>query len=254
MAALTLNTIRFCTLALGLALALAPPALAGDVSVKLDAGTGLSVKNNTGAIERLRVDEATGNISRNGALFVHTTGSSTFLGQGAGNLSATGTYNSAFGAGALQSNKTGFYNSAFGVQALWNNYTGSRNAAFGRGALRLNFNGRYNAAFGEASLENNRGDFNTAVGRGALFYNTASSSNTAVGHYALLNSTGQNNIAVGKNAGMNVTTGSNNIEIGHAGSNGDLSTIRIGTVGTHFATMIAGIHGRSAGWARSPCS
>ena len=32
------------------------------------------------AVERLRVDEATGNVSRNGALFVHTTGNaSTFL-------------------------------------------------------------------------------------------------------------------------------------------------------------------------------
>ena len=81
MAALTPNSIRLCTLALGVALALAPPALAADVSVQLDAGAGFSVKNSTGAIERLRVDEATGNISRNGALFVHTTGTNnTFVG------------------------------------------------------------------------------------------------------------------------------------------------------------------------------
>jgi len=53
------------------------------VTVQLDAGTGFVVKNNTGTIERLRVEETTGNISRNGALFVHTTGSSTntFIGQ-----------------------------------------------------------------------------------------------------------------------------------------------------------------------------
>ena len=91
MAALTLNSIRLSTLALAVALALAPPALAGDVSVKLDAGTGFSVKNSTGATERLRVDEATGNISRNGALFVHTTGTNnTFVGAGAGNTATTG--------------------------------------------------------------------------------------------------------------------------------------------------------------------
>ena len=55
------------TLILGLALLTASPALAGDVRVKLDAGSGFAVKDSTGAVERLRVDEATGNISRNGA-------------------------------------------------------------------------------------------------------------------------------------------------------------------------------------------
>ena len=60
-----------------------PAALADDVTVTLPAGDGFVVKDNTGAIERLRVDEATGNVSRNGALFVHTTGAnSTFVGEG----------------------------------------------------------------------------------------------------------------------------------------------------------------------------
>jgi len=54
--------------------ALAAPALAADVTVTLPAGDGFVIEDNTGTTERLRVDEATGNISRNGALFVHTTG------------------------------------------------------------------------------------------------------------------------------------------------------------------------------------
>ncbi len=62
------------------ALALTAPARAADVTVTLDAGAGFVVKDNTGAIERLRVDEATGNISRNGALFVHTTGGGSLRG------------------------------------------------------------------------------------------------------------------------------------------------------------------------------
>ena len=94
MAALRPNSFRFSTLALGVALALAAPVLAADVSVQLDAGAGFSVKDNTGAIERLRVDEATGNISRNGALFVHTTGlNSLFVGVNAGNTSTIGALN-----------------------------------------------------------------------------------------------------------------------------------------------------------------
>ena len=42
----------------------------------LPAGDGFAIEDNTATIERLRVDETTGNISRNGALFVHTTGAS----------------------------------------------------------------------------------------------------------------------------------------------------------------------------------
>ncbi len=86
----TQHLVRF-PLAVAAFLALAAPAIAADVTFTLDAGTGFVVEDNTATIERLRVDEATGNISRNGALFVHTTGTdSTFVGVGAGNTSATG--------------------------------------------------------------------------------------------------------------------------------------------------------------------
>ena len=69
------------------------PALAADVEVQLPAGDGFVIKNNTGTSERLRVDEATGNISRNGALFVHTTGTdNTFVGEGAGVDPRAGTH------------------------------------------------------------------------------------------------------------------------------------------------------------------
>ena len=171
MAALTLHSIRLCALALGVALALAAPAHAGDVSVKLDAGTGFSIKNSTGAIERLRVDEATGNVSRNGALFVHTTGTNnTFVGAGAGNPATSGAgFNSAFGQGALAANTTGVRNDAFGQAALSANTPGSRNSAFGTEALRSNTAGSYNTAVGAYSLrENTTGSEQRRVRRGAL--------------------------------------------------------------------------------------
>ncbi len=49
------------------------PATAADVTVTLPAGDGFVVENSTSTVDRLSIDEATGNISRNGALFVHTT-------------------------------------------------------------------------------------------------------------------------------------------------------------------------------------
>ena len=60
---------RFLT-TLGILTLLSPPARAADVTVQLPAGDGFVVKDNTGTVERLRVDEATGNISRNGALLL----------------------------------------------------------------------------------------------------------------------------------------------------------------------------------------
>jgi hypothetical protein len=234
MAALTLKSIRLSTLALGVGLALAPRALAADVSVKLDAGSGFSVKNSTGAIERLRVDEATGNLSRNGALFVHTTGTlSTFVGVGAGSLSSTGARNAAFGQDALLSNTTGSYNSAFanealranttgnwgsavGFRALFSNTTGSENSAFGSFALASNTTASSNSAFGSATLQTNTtGTSNTAIGGAALFGNTTGFNGSAVGVDALRsNTTGVKNSAVGVAALRNNTTGKYNSGFG----------------------------------------
>lgn len=240
------------TLLAALALvALASNARAADVTLTLGAGNGLSVKNNTGAVERLRVDEATGNLSRNGALFVHTTGANnTFVGFGAGNLATTGTgLNSAFGKGALELNTTGYTNSAFGSRALARNTTGSGNSAFGEGsliendvgiensafglsalnsnrnglrndafgalALALNVSGSRNSAFGSQALRDNQtGSYNAAFGTYALHLNTTGFENSAFGEGALIVSSASNNTALGTTALAAATTGSGNVAVG----------------------------------------
>jgi hypothetical protein len=135
MSALTRSPSRLSATAFGLALALASPAGAGDVSVRLDENSGFVVEDHTGQTQRLRVDEATGNVSRNGALFVHTTGApnNLFIGPGAGNTNTSGSGgNTAVGYGALSFNSTGSSNSAFGDRALNLNTTGNRNIAVGQ--------------------------------------------------------------------------------------------------------------------------
>lgn len=79
----------------------------------------------------------------------------------------------------------------------------------------------------------------------ALAFNLSGHDNTAEGYQALLNNTGSNNIALGSSAGANLTTGSNNINIGHLGAAGDSGKIRLGKSGTHNATLIAGIYGKT---------
>ena len=203
----------------------ASPAYAGDVSVKLDVGAGFAVKNNTGSTDRFRVDEATGNVSRNGALLVHTTGAhNMFMGPNTGNPATTGFgYNTGFGSSALAAVTSGAFNSAFGFAALNSNTTGFSNSAFGQSALQLNTTGGSNAAFGsQALITNSTGSSNTALGRGALFSNTSGSNNSAAGYGALhSNTTGGSNSAFGFIALNYNTTGYWNSAFGDGALRGD---------------------------------
>jgi hypothetical protein len=273
----TARTIIIAALALGIA----STAFADDVVIELDAGDGFVIENAGSAIERLRVDEDTGNISRNGALFVHTTGTdNTFVGAGAGNLATTGagvntavgngalssnttgTANSAFGYGALTDNTSGDDNAAFGTEALFLNQQGIRNSAFGSHALRANVSSYNNSAFGAYALQSSTAGGNSAFGSSALYSNTTGSSNTAVGRVALrtnmtgggnvavgdgalFNATASSNTAIGFNAGGNQTTGGDNIYIANGGVAGESGKIRIGT-SAHTETFIEGINGNTA--------
>jgi hypothetical protein len=228
------------------ALAGAGPALAGDISLRLDTGSGFSIRNGTGLIERLRVDEATGNVTRNGSLFVHTTGNNNlFVGAGAGDLATSGGgFNTAFGIASLSDITTGTDNAAVGNFSLQLNTTGSSNAAVGFEALRSNVSGNVNAAFGSQALElNTTGAQNAGFGNNALQDNQTGSGNAAFGSAALSNCTGSRNVALGLSAGNAQTSGNDNIYIDHVGVAAESGQIRVGTSGTHVRTFVAGIRG-----------
>jgi Chaperone of endosialidase len=180
------------------------------------------------------------------ALFSLTTGIvKTAIGFNALFSNTNGSSNTAVGSDALFSNISGSNNAAIGSHALLNNIRGSNNTATGINALFLNDTGRNNTATGFQALTFNQGGSNnTANGVNALFNNFAGINNTATGINALLNNTtGSFNIALGNRAGLNLTTGSHNIHIGNQGFADESAHIRIGTVGTHTATFIAGIRG-----------
>jgi len=199
------------------------------------------------------------------ALFSLTTGTdNTAVGFDALFSNTTGASNTGVGSLALASNTTGIRNTATGFAALNSNTTGERNTATGRGALALNTTGNFNTADGHNALFSNSegiqntatggfalvfnttGNFNTADGYVALSNNTSGNNNTGVGYFALLNNTtGNQNIALGNFAGSNLTTGNNNIDIGNQGVANESNTIRIGTFGTHTATYIAGVIGKT---------
>jgi hypothetical protein len=128
---------------------------------------------------------------------------------GAGNLTGTGSNNTAQGGYALYANTTGSNNTANGFQALFSNTTGSNNTANGNAALYYNTTGAQNTANGNAALYSNTTGFqNTANGMSSLFSNTTGSNNTAQGGYALYsNTTGSNNTANGNAAGLYIAGG-----------------------------------------------
>ncbi len=188
----------------------------------------------TGNIDLDNSTTTTGNITKNGARFLHNFGTdNTFLGQNAGNFSMTGNFNTATGLNALSNNTTGQWNVAAGHNALLTNTTGDANTAVGRSALRFNTTGWQN----------------TAIGHAAMLDSATGTNNTAVGNAALQNVKGNNNVAVGSGAGFSTTNGSNNIYLGFVtGAVVDESnTIYVGTQGTQTKTLIAGIRGTTTG-------
>jgi hypothetical protein len=124
---------------------------------------------------------------------------------------------------------SGSYNTANGGYALVFNTSGSGNTANGFDALFFNTNGLDNTANGlQALQQNTSGSYNTAMGVYALSY----LGNNAPG--------GSGNIALGYQAGYNFNGNeSGNIDIGNLGVTGDNNIIRIGTGQTQ--TFIAGV-------------
>lgn len=114
----------------------------------------------------------------------------------------TGTENVALGKSALASAQSGAsYNVGIGSESLNQLTSGDNNTAVGFDSLRNTTSGGNNTAFGSAALRTNTtGERNTAVGTSAL-QAADQSNNTAVGYHALVtNVNGGRNTAVGSDA------------------------------------------------------
>jgi hypothetical protein len=152
------------------------------------------------------------------ALLKNTTGSfNTASGENALFSNSSGNYNTASGVSALSSNTTAGYNTATGYVALSANTTGSSNTATGGLALQLNTTGYENTATGLQALNaNTTGTYNTASGALALDFNTTGIQNTADGAGALnRNTAGNYNTASGYNALTTNSTASYNTAVGY---------------------------------------
>ncbi|MEZ5003710.1 MAG: H-type lectin domain-containing protein [Chitinophagales bacterium] len=129
-------------------------------------------------------------------LEVLNSGSSVFIGQGAGASNTIGESNTAVGTSSLNNQTSGYYNSALGRSSLYSNTTGNYNSACG----------------GYSMYKNTSGSNNTAMGLNALQENQIGNNNVAIGSFAGSLSKGDGNIFLGYNAGYN-EAGSNKLYI-----------------------------------------
>ena len=234
----------------GLRFSYAPAVPAGVATLTTNTFTGAQAID-AGNLDIDASTAITGNVTKNGTLFLHNFGlGNTFLGLSAGNSTLFGSLNVGVGDAALTALRSGSDNRAVGWNALSHNTTGGSNTALGMQSLWMSTSGNQNTAAGWQALQfNTGGDFNTAIGAGALRTATANQ-NTAVGNLALISiTTGGRNVAIGSHAGENSSTGFDNIYIGTnvTGAEGETKTIYLGAQGTQTHTFIAGIRGITTG-------
>jgi len=158
-----------------------------------------------------------------------TSGGSVFLG-GAGNLTMTGTGNTAIGSQSFGVNTTGVANTVLGGQALPVNKTGNGNIAVGFHSLVSNSAGNSNTAVGDTSLGNNgTGSLNTAIGYNAGILANTNNSLYLGANTIPLNGEDTNEIVIGYNA---KGAGSNTVTLGNSSI---LKTLLQGNVGIGIA-------------------
>ena len=140
--------------------------------------------------------------------FLHGRNQGVAIGDNAlGDVTATGTFNTAVGNDALQNNILGVSNTAVGHNALSGNTEGNNNVAVGRNALQNNSTGDSNVAVGYAAGPVGNTSNTVTIGSGA----TVTGDNTiAIGSGA--SATGNNAIAIGTGAVMSTD---NEIRLGN---------------------------------------
>ncbi len=143
-----------------------------------------------------------------------------FIGEHAANSNTSGNHNVAIGNEAMESNSTGMMNIAIGGRSLENNTFGGNNLAIGYRALGGNTTGELNVAIGEQSgLKNQEGFMNVLIGNhaGSGFNVHDKEKNVMIGYHAGRFNEGNNNIFIGWAAGVN-EPGDNKLCIDGAGN------------------------------------
>lgn len=222
---------------------IAPGSIAATTTVAstttMTAGTGFTVTTGNATITAGNIllpttTTTTGQIQINSLRFLHNFGGirNTFVGETAGNLTASG---------AQQ-------NTGVGYQALLGLTSGDANVAIGDAALGSVSSGGNNIGIGSNACSSvTTNSQNTVIGDQAMLFGTGST-NTILGYRAANTASfsGSTNVVLGANSGTGMNGAhSSNIYISNAGA-AESNTTRIGTQGTgsgqQSKAFVAGIY------------
>jgi hypothetical protein len=157
----------------------------------------------TGNIELDNSTATTGNIYKNGDLFLHNPINGLFIGVDVGNLSITGGQNVGLGRNILLPLTSGHNNVGIGEDDFTSVTTANSNVAIGNSLLEDLTTG-YN---------------NIALGVGILSSITTHFGNIAIGNSGLSSIKGNNNVSIGDQASQDILTGNNNVFLGFNSGN-----------------------------------
>ena len=148
------------------------------------------IRFDLGGTEFMRLD--------NGRIEVLNTGSSVFIGEGAGaNDDFSDNENTFIGYESGYDNTTGEYNTFIGRRAGYNNETGLANVFLGNTSGNDNTTGSHNVFLGRsAGYSNTTGGYNTFIGRLAGYSNTTGEKSVFLGYQAGYNETNSNRLYI----------------------------------------------------------
>lgn len=180
-----------------------------------------------------------------------------FIGESAGNLTATGLYNTAFGAAVMPSIGAGTSNVAFGLAALQSLTTGNHNIGIGSYALNTITDSPENIGIGFHALWKMTGDEdNTAIGFGAGDEFLTGRDNVFLGYYAgssggagLKYTNGDRSVFIGTVNALNaVESGQMNIQNAIFGrANSGTTILSIGKLGFYETNPTARVQIKGSG-------
>ena len=182
----------------------------GDTKIQVEESSDEDIiRFDLGGTEYMRLD--------NGRIEILNTGSSVFIGEGAGKSDdLTNNRNVFIGYQSGYSNTYGYYNTFQGYQSGYSNTAGDYNIFQGYQSGYSNTAGDYNIFLGyQSGYSNTAGGFNTFLGAQSGISNTTGDANTFQGYQSgIFNTTGNYNIFLGTQSGLSNTTGDKNVAIG----------------------------------------
>jgi len=195
-------------------------------AVYMDGNVGIGIATPTNELDVL------------GRMTLRDDNANTFIGNGVGNTTLTGSGNVGLGSTTLESLTTGNGNLHFGQYSGNSITTGINNVGIGYAAL-FTGNPSHAIAIGNSAGLSDSGSYNISMGRQAFDAHTIGDANISIGYQSLTShQDGASNVAIGWRAGFSNLTGSSNVFLGKFSGYNELGSNKLYIDNTNTTTPL----------------